>query len=39
MPSPQPVEMFDNVYPNGSPLLETQRAQLVEYQASFGDEA
>jgi 2-oxoisovalerate dehydrogenase E1 component alpha subunit len=39
MPSPRPVEMFDHVYPTGSPLLETQRARLVEYQASFGEEA
>ena len=35
MPDPQPVTMFDNVYPNGSPELDEQRAQFAEYQESF----
>jgi 2-oxoisovalerate dehydrogenase E1 component alpha subunit len=39
MPDPQPVEMFDHVYPNGSPALDVQRAQLADYRASFQDGA
>ncbi|WP_433827915.1 pyruvate dehydrogenase (acetyl-transferring) E1 component subunit alpha [Actinoplanes sp. CA-015351] len=35
MPDPQPVAMFDNVYPNGSPELIKQRAAFEDYQASF----
>ena len=35
MPDPQPVTMFDNVYPHGSPELDAQRAAFAEYQASF----
>jgi 2-oxoisovalerate dehydrogenase E1 component subunit alpha len=35
MPDPQPVTMFDNVYPNGSPELDEQRAQFAKYQESF----
>jgi pyruvate dehydrogenase E1 component alpha subunit len=35
MPDPQPVTMFDNVYPNGSPELDAQRAQFAAYEASF----
>ncbi|WP_430779693.1 pyruvate dehydrogenase (acetyl-transferring) E1 component subunit alpha [Actinoplanes sp. G11-F43] len=35
MPDPQPVTLFDNVYPNGSPELDAQRAAFTEYQASF----
>jgi len=35
MPDPQPVTMFDHVYPNGSPELDAQRAQFAAYEASF----
>ncbi|MEU5562991.1 MULTISPECIES: pyruvate dehydrogenase (acetyl-transferring) E1 component subunit alpha [Micromonospora] len=35
MPDPQPVTMFDNVYPNGSPLLDEQRAKFNRYMESF----
>ena len=35
MPDPQPVTMFDNVYPGGSAEVDAQRAEFVKYQASF----
>ena len=35
MPDPQPVSLFDNVYPNGSPEVDAQRARFVDYIASF----
>jgi 2-oxoisovalerate dehydrogenase E1 component alpha subunit len=35
MPDPAPVTMFDHVYPNGSPLLDEQRAQFNRYMESF----
>ncbi|KOX14825.1 pyruvate dehydrogenase [Micromonospora sp. NRRL B-16802] len=35
MPNPEPVTMFDHVYPNGSPLLDEQRAQFSRYMESF----
>ncbi|MDI6102891.1 pyruvate dehydrogenase (acetyl-transferring) E1 component subunit alpha [Actinoplanes sp. NEAU-A12] len=35
MPDPQPVTLFDNVYPNGSPEIDAQRKAFIEYQASF----
>jgi pyruvate dehydrogenase E1 component alpha subunit len=35
MPDPQPVTLFDNVYPNGSPEIDAQRKAFAEYQASF----
>jgi len=35
MPNPQPVSMFDNVYPNGSAQLDAQRAEFISYHASF----
>jgi 2-oxoisovalerate dehydrogenase E1 component alpha subunit len=35
MPDPQPVTLFDHVYPNGSPEIDAQRAAFTEYQASF----
>ncbi|MBO4205848.1 pyruvate dehydrogenase (acetyl-transferring) E1 component subunit alpha [Micromonospora echinofusca] len=35
MPDPEPVSMFDHVYPNGSPLLDQQRAQFSRYMESF----
>jgi pyruvate dehydrogenase E1 component alpha subunit len=35
MPDPQPVTMFDNVYPHGSPEIDRQRAAFEQYHASF----
>ena len=35
MPNPQPLTLFDHVYPNGSPLLDAQREQFGRYLASF----
>jgi pyruvate dehydrogenase E1 component alpha subunit len=35
MPDPQPVTMFDNAYPHGSPEVDAQRRQFEQYQASF----
>jgi 2-oxoisovalerate dehydrogenase E1 component alpha subunit len=35
MPDPQPVTMFDNVYPHGSPEIDAQRAEFAKYQESF----
>lgn len=35
MPDPEPLKLFDNVYPNGSPLLDDQREQFARYLASF----
>jgi pyruvate dehydrogenase E1 component alpha subunit len=35
MPDPQPVTLFDNAYPNGSPEVDAQRARFEQYQASF----
>jgi pyruvate dehydrogenase E1 component alpha subunit len=35
MPNPDPSTMFDNVYVEGSPELDEQRAQFERYQASF----
>jgi 2-oxoisovalerate dehydrogenase E1 component alpha subunit len=35
MPDPQPLTMFDNVYPNGSPELDEQREQYAAYLATF----
>ena len=35
MPNPEPVTMFDHVYPNGSPLLDEQRAKFSRYMESF----
>jgi 2-oxoisovalerate dehydrogenase E1 component subunit alpha len=31
--------MFDHVYPNGSPLLDEQRAEFSRYSESFAGEA
>ncbi len=39
MPDPEPVAMFDHVYPNGSPLLDEQRAEFSSYMESFAGEA
>jgi pyruvate dehydrogenase E1 component alpha subunit len=35
MPDPQPVTLFDHVYPEGSPEIDRQRRQFVDYQATF----
>jgi 2-oxoisovalerate dehydrogenase E1 component alpha subunit len=35
MPDPQPVTLFDNVYPHGSPEIDRQRRQFGDYLASF----
>jgi pyruvate dehydrogenase E1 component alpha subunit len=35
MPDPEPLTVFDHVYPNGSPELDQQREQYVAYLASF----
>jgi pyruvate dehydrogenase E1 component alpha subunit len=35
MPDPQPISMFDNVYPTGSPEVDAQREQFAAYQATF----
>jgi pyruvate dehydrogenase E1 component alpha subunit len=35
MPDPQPVSMFDNVYPHGSAEVDAQRAEFARYQESF----
>jgi 2-oxoisovalerate dehydrogenase E1 component alpha subunit len=35
MPDPQPLTLFDNVYPNGSPHVDAQRERYAEYLDSF----
>jgi pyruvate dehydrogenase E1 component alpha subunit len=35
MPDPQPMEMFDHVYPGGSPEVDQQRAEFGRYLDSF----
>jgi 2-oxoisovalerate dehydrogenase E1 component alpha subunit len=35
LPDPKPVDMFDNVYATGSPLVDEQREEFVRYMASF----
>jgi pyruvate dehydrogenase E1 component alpha subunit len=35
MPDPQPLSMFEHVYPHGSPLVDTQRDQMAGYLDSF----
>jgi 2-oxoisovalerate dehydrogenase E1 component alpha subunit len=35
LPDPEPVQMFDHVYPHGSPELDAQREQFAAYAASF----
>ena len=39
LPDPKPVQMFDHVYPNGSPLLDEQREEFSRYLDSFAGEA
>jgi 2-oxoisovalerate dehydrogenase E1 component alpha subunit len=35
MPDPDPTQIFDHVYPNGSPEVDAQREQFKAYHASF----
>jgi 2-oxoisovalerate dehydrogenase E1 component alpha subunit len=35
MPDPEPLRLFDNVYPNGSPLVDAERERHARYLASF----
>ncbi|GIG63738.1 pyruvate dehydrogenase (acetyl-transferring) E1 component subunit alpha [Phytomonospora endophytica] len=35
LPEPKPSAIFDHVYPNGSPLLDAERAEFLAYQESF----
>jgi pyruvate dehydrogenase E1 component alpha subunit len=35
MPDPEPVTIFDHVYPHGSPLVDEERERFIRYQASF----
>ncbi|WP_433082044.1 pyruvate dehydrogenase (acetyl-transferring) E1 component subunit alpha [Dactylosporangium sp. CA-052675] len=35
MPDPDPMTLFDHVYPHGSPELEQQKEQFAKYLASF----
>ena len=35
MPDPEPLEMFDHVYADGSPELDEQRDTFAPYLASF----
>jgi 2-oxoisovalerate dehydrogenase E1 component alpha subunit len=35
MPDPHPLTLFDNVYPNGSPIVDSQRERFAEYLDSF----
>jgi 2-oxoisovalerate dehydrogenase E1 component alpha subunit len=39
LPDPKPTQMFDHVYPNGSPLLDEQREEFSRYLDSFAGEA
>ncbi len=39
LPEPKPTQMFDHVYPNGSPLLDEQREEFSRYLDSFAGEA
>ncbi|MGW1193992.1 pyruvate dehydrogenase (acetyl-transferring) E1 component subunit alpha [Streptomyces sp. NPDC002559] len=39
MPDPDPIAIFDNVYADGNPLVDEERAQFAAYQASFADSA
>jgi len=35
MPDPEPLRLFDHVYPNGSPLVDAERDGFAGYLASF----
>jgi pyruvate dehydrogenase E1 component alpha subunit len=38
MPDPEPLSLFDHAYPEGSPLVDAERAQYATYLASFAGE-
>lgn len=38
MPEPEPLQLFDHIYPHGSALVDTERDQHAEYLASFAVE-
>jgi pyruvate dehydrogenase E1 component alpha subunit len=35
MPDPEPLEMFEHVYPGGSPEVDEQRESFAQYLATF----
>jgi pyruvate dehydrogenase E1 component alpha subunit len=35
MPDPHPLEMFEHVYPGGSPEVDEQREEFARYLSSF----
>ncbi|MEU9361678.1 pyruvate dehydrogenase (acetyl-transferring) E1 component subunit alpha [Streptomyces sp. NPDC048301] len=37
MPDPEPLDIFENVYADGHPLVDQERAEFAAYQASFAD--
>ncbi|MFE0627278.1 pyruvate dehydrogenase (acetyl-transferring) E1 component subunit alpha [Streptomyces sp. NPDC058864] len=37
MPDPDPMSIFENIYADGHALVDEERAQFAEYQASFAD--
>ncbi|TDC20298.1 pyruvate dehydrogenase (acetyl-transferring) E1 component subunit alpha [Streptomyces sp. 8K308] len=37
MPDPDPMAVFDNVYADGHPLVDEERAEFADYLASFAD--
>ncbi|MET9873112.1 pyruvate dehydrogenase (acetyl-transferring) E1 component subunit alpha [Actinacidiphila glaucinigra] len=37
MPDPDPMSIFENIYADGHALVDEERAQFAEYQASFTD--
>jgi pyruvate dehydrogenase E1 component alpha subunit len=39
MPDPDTLSLFDHVYPNGSPVVDRERARYADYLASFAGEA
>src|SRR6266498_5071497 len=39
MPDPEPLSLFDHVYPHGSPEVDEERARHASYLASFAGEA
>ena len=39
LPDPRPVQMFDHVYPLGSPEVDEQGERYAAYAASFVEEA
>jgi 2-oxoisovalerate dehydrogenase E1 component alpha subunit len=39
MPDPEPVSLFDHAYPNGSPVVDAERARFATYQSTFAGEA